>query len=165
MQDLILPDGYTPLAMIAVGFIIRLAAKAEKVKHYGTMLTGLGLVFFGMVLMSDALYPLRSYPPFIDFMISMENPLLGAAIGAGFTAIVQSSSATTGILIVMASQGLIGIETAIAIALGANVGVSVHTGRYDDADEHTLTIAALDGRVTRGAVELQGEAAFVRARC
>ena len=58
----------------------------------------------------------------------MNKAILGAAIGAGFTAIVQSSSATTGILIVMASQGLIGIESAIAIALGANVGTCVTAG-------------------------------------
>ena len=56
-----------------------------------------------MSVMSAALNPLRSYEPFIQFMISMQNPLYGAAVGALFTAVVQSSSATTGILIVMAS--------------------------------------------------------------
>ena len=85
------------LPLIAGGFLLSFTAKSERWRQGGSIVLGLGLVFFGMVLMSDALYPLRSYPPFIDFMISMENPLLGAAIGAGFTAIVQSSSATTGI--------------------------------------------------------------------
>jgi phosphate:Na+ symporter len=61
-------------------------------------------------------------------MISMQNPLLGVAVGAMFTAVVQSSSATTGILIVMASQGLIALESAIAIALGANIGTCVTAG-------------------------------------
>ena len=113
------------LPLIAGGFLVSFTAKGEHLRQSGSIVLGLGLVFFGMALMSDALYPLRSYPPFIDFMVSMTNPLLGAAVGAGFTAIVQSSSATTGILIVMASQGLIGLETAIAIALGANVGTCV----------------------------------------
>jgi len=113
------------LPLIAGGFLVSFTAKGEHLRQSGSIVLGLGLVFFGMALMSDALYPLRSYPPFIDFMVSMKNPLLGAAVGAGFTAIVQSSSATTGILIVMASQGLIGLETAIAIALGANVGTCV----------------------------------------
>ena len=93
------------LPLIAGGFLVSFTAKGEHLRQSGSIVLGLGLVFFGMALMSDALYPLRSYPPFIDFMVSMTNPLLGAAVGAGFTAIVQSSSATTGILIVMASQG------------------------------------------------------------
>lgn len=116
------------LPMIAGGFLVSFTSRAEHWKQVGSIVLGLGLVFYGMALMSDALYPLRSFPPFIEFMISMKNPLLGAAVGAGFTAIVQSSSATTGILIVMASQGLIGLETAIAIALGANIGTCVTAG-------------------------------------
>jgi len=116
------------LPMIAGGFLVSFTVKSEHWKQAGSIVLGLGLVFYGMALMSDALYPLRSFPPFIDFMISMKNPLMGAAVGAGFTAIVQSSSATTGILIVMASQGLIGLETAIAIALGANIGTCVTAG-------------------------------------
>jgi len=113
------------LPIIAGGFLLSLTAKSNKWKQIGMILLGLGLVFYGMSIMSGALNPLRTYEPFIQFMISMQNPLLGAAVGALFTAVVQSSSATTGILIVMASQGLLGIESAIAIALGANVGTCV----------------------------------------
>ena len=116
------------LPMIAAGFLMSMAARAEVWRQIGNIILGLGLVFFGMAIMSDALYPLRSYDPFVEFMISMKNPLLGAAVGAMFTAVVQSSSATTGILIVMASQGLIGLESAIAIALGANIGTCVTAG-------------------------------------
>jgi phosphate:Na+ symporter len=83
------------------------------------------MVFFGMVIMSDAMRPLRSYEPFLDDMLRLDNVLLAALVGAGFTALVQSSSATTGILIVMASEGLIGLEPAVALALGANVGTCV----------------------------------------
>jgi phosphate:Na+ symporter len=116
------------LPIIAGGFLISFTAKSNNWKQAGMILLGLGLVFYGMGIMSGALNPLRSYEPFVNFMISMQNPLMGAAVGALFTAVVQSSSATTGILIVMASQGLIGLESAIAIALGANIGTCVTAG-------------------------------------
>jgi phosphate:Na+ symporter len=116
------------LPIIAVGFTIAFTATRNNWRQYGNIILGLGLVFYGMAVMSEALNPLRSYEPFIEFMVSMKNPLFGAAVGALFTAVVQSSSATTGILIVMASQGLIGLESAIAIALGANVGTCVTAG-------------------------------------
>jgi phosphate:Na+ symporter len=83
---------------------------------------GLGLVFFGMGVMSQAMNPLRSYEPFLELMKSMENPLLGILVGAVFTALVQSSAATTGIAIVMASEGLMSLPAGIALALGSNIG-------------------------------------------
>jgi phosphate:Na+ symporter len=116
------------LPLIAGGFLLAFTAKSNSWKQAGNIVMGLGLVFFGMSIMSGALNPLRSYEPFIDFMISLQNPLMGAAVGAAFTAVVQSSSATTGILIVMASQGLISLESAIAIALGANIGTCITAG-------------------------------------
>lgn len=116
------------LPLIAVGFAIAFTTSRNNWRQIGSVILGLGLVFYGMAIMSTALNPLRSYEPFVNFMVSMQNPLLGAAVGALFTAVVQSSSATTGILIVMASQGLIGLESAIAIALGANVGTCVTAG-------------------------------------
>jgi phosphate:Na+ symporter len=116
------------LPIIAVGFGVAFTAKRNEWRQIGMMILGLGMVFYGMSVMSDGLHPLRSYQPFIDFMLSLHNPLLGAAVGMAFTALVQSSSATTGILIVMASQGLIALEPAIAIALGANVGTCVTAG-------------------------------------
>jgi phosphate:Na+ symporter len=116
------------LPIIAVGFAVAFTATRNNWRQYGMIILGLGLVFYGMAVMSTALNPLRSYEPFVQFMISMTNPILGAAVGALFTAVVQSSSATTGILIVMASQGLIGLEPAIAIALGANIGTCFTAG-------------------------------------
>lgn len=116
------------LPIIAVGFGVAFTAKRNEWRQIGMMILGLGMVFYGMSVMSDGLYPLRAYQPFIDFMLNLHNPLLGAAVGMAFTALVQSSSATTGILIVMASQGLIALEPAIAIALGANVGTCVTAG-------------------------------------
>jgi phosphate:Na+ symporter len=113
------------LLMIAVGFGMLFFSKNEKIKQYGGMLMGLGLVFFGMSVMSDAMHPLRSYQPFLDLMTQMENPLVGILIAAAFTALVQSSSATTGIVIVMASQGFITLPAGIALAFGANIGTCV----------------------------------------
>jgi phosphate:Na+ symporter len=111
--------------LIAIGFGTQFIARDDKVKCYGAMVLGLGLIFFGMDLMSNATRPLRSYQPFIDLMGSMSNPLLGIVVAAAFTAIVQSSSATTGVVIVLASQGFITLEAGIALAFGANIGTCV----------------------------------------
>ncbi len=113
------------LLMVAVGFSMLFFSKQERIKQYGGMIMGLGMVFFGMSVMSDAMKPLRSYQPFLDLMTSMENPLIGILIAAGFTGLVQSSSATTGIVIVMATQGFITLEAGIALAFGANIGTCV----------------------------------------
>ncbi len=92
------------------------------------MLLGVGMVFFGMGLMSAAMAPLRSYPPFIDLIGAIANPFAGAAVGMLFTAIIQSSAATTGIVIVLAGQGIMDLQTAIAVALGANIGTCATAG-------------------------------------
>ena len=113
------------LVLVAVGFGMQFAGREEKVRFYGSMVMGLGMIFFGMELMSQATHPLRSYTPFIDMMRSMSNPVLGIAVAAGFTAVVQSSSATTGVVIVLASQGFITLEGGIALIFGANIGTCV----------------------------------------
>jgi phosphate:Na+ symporter len=113
------------LLMVAGGFGMLFFSKQEKIRQYGGMLMGLGLVFFGMSVMSDAMSPLRSYQPFLDLMTRMDNPLIGILVAAGFTALIQSSSATTGIVIVMATQGFISLPAGIALAFGANVGTCV----------------------------------------
>ncbi len=113
------------LMMVALGFFMLFAGKAENTRHYGSMVMGLGLIFYGMGVMGDAMLPLRSYQPFLDLMVRMENPLLGILIGAIFTGLVQSSAATTGIAIVMASSGLITLPAGIALAFGSNIGTCV----------------------------------------
>ena len=113
------------LLMIATGFFTEVLARRERVRQWGTALMGLGLIFFGMELMSIATGPIREWPPFMDLMQSMRNPLLSVAAGALFTAVVQSSSATTGIVIVLASQGLISLESGIGLIFGANIGTCV----------------------------------------
>lgn len=113
------------LLMIGVGFTMSFASKNERIRHYGGMTMGLGMVFFGMGVMSDSMGPLRSYEPFLDLMHTMENPLVAILIAAAFTGLIQSSAATTGIVIVMASQGFINLPTGIALAFGANIGTCV----------------------------------------
>ncbi|MBT8108592.1 MAG: Na/Pi cotransporter family protein [Gammaproteobacteria bacterium] len=113
------------LAMIALGFAFLFLGKKSHLRHYGEVLMGLGLVFFGMSIMSDAMQPLRTYQPFLDLMVRMENPLIGILVAAGFTALIQSSSATTAIVIVLAGQGFITLPAGIALAFGANIGTCV----------------------------------------
>jgi phosphate:Na+ symporter len=113
------------LLMVAAGFGLTFVASRETLRHHGTGIFGLGLVFLGMTVMGEAMTPLREYPPFLRGMTHMAHPALGILAGASFTALVQSSSATTGIVIAMASQGLIGLPGGIALILGANVGTCV----------------------------------------
>ncbi len=115
------------LGPVAIGFFMLFSAKREKVKYYGMMIMGIGLVFYGMGLMSEAMTPLRSFEPFLDILKSLENPVAGIIAGAVFTAIVQSSAATVGIAIAMASEGLLALPAGIALALGANIGTAVTT--------------------------------------
>ena len=113
------------LVLVAAGFAMLFFLKNEKMQHYGHMIMGLGLVFFGMELMSGATRPLRTYQPFIDLMQQMDNPITGILISAAFTGLIQSSSATTGVIIVLASQGFISLEAGIALIFGANIGTCV----------------------------------------
>ncbi len=110
------------LLPIAVGFFMYFAGRAEKLRQYGAMILGLGLVFYGMGVMSDGMKPLRDYEPFLQMLRTIERPLLGVLAGALFTALVQSSAATVGIAIAMAAEGLLSLQGGITLALGANIG-------------------------------------------
>jgi len=113
------------LYAVAIGFAISFFSKHGPRRARGAVLLGLGLVFLGMAMMGEAMSPLRENDTFIDLMGELDNPLYGILVGAAFTALVQSSSATTGIVIVLAQQRLIGLDTGIALILGANVGTSI----------------------------------------
>jgi phosphate:Na+ symporter len=116
------------MAIVAIGFLMQFVFRKEeqeRTRQYGIAIMGLGLVFLGLNLMGGATKPLRSYEPFINLMQQMSNPLFGIMVGALFTAIIQSSSATTGIIIMLAGQGLITLEAGIALAFGANIGTCV----------------------------------------
>ncbi|MEC7424557.1 MAG: Na/Pi symporter, partial [SAR324 cluster bacterium] len=116
------------LLMIAVGFGMLFFSKKEAIRQYGGILLGLGLVFYGMSVMSGTMKPLRTNEDFINLMANMSNPLLGILTAALFTALVQSSSATTGVVIVLAMQGIITLEAGIALSLGANIGTCITAG-------------------------------------
>jgi phosphate:Na+ symporter len=113
------------LAAVAIGFAIEFFAKQERLERAGRAVMGLGLVFFGMFLMGAATQPLQGHQGFQDFMASIDNLFVGILIGAVFTAIVQSSSATTAVVISMAATGLITLELGIALVIGANIGTTV----------------------------------------
>ena len=113
------------LLMVAFGFGLRFIVKNEKLKYLGLMLMGFGLIFLGMQFMSDATRPLRTYQPFINSMSQMKNPLIGILAATVFTAIIQSSAATIGIVIALASQGFINLEAGISLVFGANIGTCV----------------------------------------
>jgi len=113
------------LVFVAAGFAMNFISKSKKVQYYGLLVLGLGLIFFGMGLMSEGMKPLRSYEPFIELMGSVSNPFVGILVAAAFTGLVQSSSATLGVVIALSMQGLVTLEGGIALALGANIGTCV----------------------------------------
>lgn len=110
------------LLLVATGFSLTFLGRRNGLGQYGTMLMGLGMIFFGMSVMGDAMAPLRDDRTFLDFMVQLDAPWFGILVGTVFTALIQSSAATSGIVIMMAASGLISLPGAIAVTLGANVG-------------------------------------------
>ena len=113
------------LLLVVLGYLFTVISKNKNYKELGKVLLGLGIIFLGMNFMSEGMRPLKTYPPFIEMMQGLNNPVLGILIGTVFTAIIQSSSATTGVVIVLASQNLIANQGGISIVIGANIGTCV----------------------------------------
>jgi phosphate:Na+ symporter len=113
------------LPLVTVGFVMSFVWKEGVARHYGAMLMGLGLLFYGMGTMGEAMSPLRTSQRFADLLQSLQNPVLGMLAGAVFTALVQSSSATIGLAVVMATQGLLSLPAGIAILFGAKIGTGI----------------------------------------
>ncbi len=111
--------------LIAIGFLMTFVKKQGVARHYGAMLMGLGLIFYGMSVMGAAMSPLRTHAGFAELLQSLQNPFLGMLAGAAFTALVQSSSATIGLAVVMATQGLLSLPAGIAILFGAKIGTGI----------------------------------------
>ncbi len=99
--------------------------KSEKIHHISSIFAGLGILFMGMDMMGDAMVPLQHSKTFVEFMTTFENPLTGILIGAVFTAIIQSSSASVGILQALASTGMIPLSSAVYILFGQNIGTCI----------------------------------------
>jgi phosphate:Na+ symporter len=108
-----------------LGFFLMILSHTKKWKSIAEAVFGFGLLFLGMKIMSDLLIPLRDYLPFVDLMKRIENPLFGIGIGLAFTAIIQSSGATAGIVIALALAGVIDLKQAILLNLGAQIGTCV----------------------------------------
>ena len=111
------------LAFLGVALVVFI--KKQKVHHYGLIVAGLGILFIGMDMMSSAMMPLRDSEAFISLMTKFSNPFLGILAGAVFTAIIQSSSASVGILQALASSGLIGLGNAVYVLFGQNIGTCI----------------------------------------
>jgi len=114
------------LIFIAIGFLIRVSSRRKRTIATGNMMIGFGLLFLGLKIMTDVTKPLRTYQPFIELMVNLNNPLIGVLVGALFTGIIRSSSAATGVYIALAFQGLLTLENAIPLILGANIGTSTN---------------------------------------
>lgn len=118
--------GEYSLPIIAVGCFLLFFFKSQKVNAIGQAIFGFGALFFGLGLMSDGMRPLRSLESFHELTVSMsDNPILGVVIGTVFTLIVQSSSATIGILQGLFSEGAINLQAAIPVLMGDNIGTTI----------------------------------------
>lgn len=99
--------------------------KSKKLDAYGSIIAGLGILFMGMDMMSGAMAPLRTMPEFVGIITKFQNPIIGILVGAIFTAIIQSSSASVGILQALAMSGVITLPSAIYVLFGQNIGTCI----------------------------------------
>ena len=128
-------------AFIGVVFIVFI--KKVVFHHYGQIIAGLGILFIGMEMMSSSMMPLRDSAAFVDLVSNFSNPLIGILAGMIFTAIIQSSSASVGILQALAVSGLIGLDSAVFVLFGQNIGTCITAvlasiGANRDAKRTTL---------------------------
>ena len=125
------------LAFVALGFGLKIAGWNKKVKEIGDVILGFGFIFFGLGVMSTAMKPLRTVPEFTELLLQLaDQPMLAIFLAIAFTAIVQSSSATIGLVIALCSGGLLTLEAGLPLAWGAHIGTcatallsSLGTGR------------------------------------
>lgn len=111
------------LLAVAIGFIIMFVAKRQRTRFAGQIVLGVGLLFYGMKVMSDSVGPLRQSEFFVNYLIELGGrPLMALLISTVFTAIIQSSAATVALAISLATQGILPIEAALPIVFGANIG-------------------------------------------
>lgn len=119
-------DQWSPL-LLAAGLLWRVLANGYGAKQAGTVLFGIGLVLFALHTIGNAVEPLEDHPEIIAWLRQFENPLLGVAVGALATVAIQWSSAMMGIIIVLASGGLLSLPAGVAIMLGAEIGTCADT--------------------------------------
>ncbi|WLD92086.1 Na/Pi cotransporter family protein [Alkalihalobacillus sp. AL-G] len=118
--------GAYSLPIVAAGTFLIFFFNSKKAKNIGQIIFGFGALFYGLELMGDGMRPLRTLEAFRDLTATMsENPILGVVIGTLFTVIVQSSSATIGILQELYAQGTIGLHAALPVLFGDNIGTTI----------------------------------------
>ncbi len=111
------------IAIVGVVFIVFL--KSKKLHHWGYIFAGLGILFMGMNMMSDSMSGLRDSQEFVNVVTNLSNPALGILAGAVFTAIIQSSSASVGILQALAMSGAISLSSSVYVLFGQNIGTCI----------------------------------------
>lgn len=117
---------YSPIFLL-IGFVLLIAAKSEKVNNAGKVILYFGVLFFGLFTMENAVEPLKDEPFFSEWMKKTEQPYLGALIGAIVTLVVQSSSATVGMAIILAKKGFLSLAGGVAVMIGAELGTCSDT--------------------------------------
>ena len=122
--SLLKPSSFTPVLAL-IGIVMYMAGKKEKKKDIGSILLGFSILMFGMETMSTAVAPLKDVPQFTSILTMFSNPILGVLAGAVLTAVIQSSSASVGILQALAVTGSINVASAFPIILGQNIGTCV----------------------------------------
>ena len=113
-----------PIFAIA-GVTAMMFVKSERVHHISSIFAGLGVLFMGMDMMGAAMEPLQDSEAFINLMTQFSNPLIGILVGAVFTAVIQSSSASVGILQALAATGMIPLSSAVYVLFGQNIGTCI----------------------------------------
>jgi phosphate:Na+ symporter len=108
-----------------IGMVFTVFVKKRVLSRFGEIILGFGILFVGLTLMSQAMEPLREVEAFRNLLVSFKSPIVGVLFGAVFTAIIQSSSASVGILQALAGLGLIGLDSAVYVILGQNIGTCV----------------------------------------
>ena len=123
-MDLLKPKNLAYI-IVLVGVIIMMLAKKRRTRDIADIFTGFGILFIGMAVMEGAVAPLADLPQFAELFAAISNPVLGVVVGAGVTAIIQSSSASVGILQALSTTGAITYSAAIPIILGQNIGTCI----------------------------------------
>ena len=124
-QLIALDIGFIAPIFAVIGVIMIVFLKKATLNEIGKILCGFGVLFIGMDMMSSAMAPLREMPEFVSLMTKFSNPILGILAGMVFTMIIQSSSASVGILQALAISGAIGLESAVFVLFGQNIGTCV----------------------------------------
>ena len=117
---------YSPVLLL-IGFVMLVISKSERINNLGKVILYFGVLFFGLFTMENAVEPLKDEAFFSEWMKKTENPLIGALVGALVTLIIQSSSATVGMAIILSKKGLLSLAGGIAVMLGAELGTCSDT--------------------------------------